>query len=175
MHSIKEIQAILDQAHATTGQMTKAQISRKIISQDPVFLENCLSAKTKQNKSVQTPFGLFESQKAFNKWADENKDIFFGVKVGYWGKSQAMPHLYYKVEKGPGKIKYENVYYTPYGIIGKNANTPGLSEMMKKAAINREPCAVAGGDSWEWFQKMKRKDPDNYYVKKEPKREWSLE
>lgn len=76
------------------------------------------------------------------------------------------PHLYYFKEDGPGAPTYETVHYTPYGV-----------------GTNRKDCyrlARADGEQWachyglgsipEYWTKVTKLYPKEYYSVKEPKR-----
>ena len=108
--------------------------------------------------AFQTPFGVFNSLFEFRS---EHPDINIRDRF------RLIPHLYYSIENGPGETTYENVFYTPYGC--------------HKYLNKLYPIAVAAGDPntnvkhiKDWFYKMERNDPENYYRKTEPKREWEL-
>lgn len=120
-------------------------------------------------RPVITPYGKFESIAEFDRQSPKG--------VWYSAKSLALPHLYYFEDKGPGKAKYEKVWYTPYGIATSGThNGNSLQDLIKKAKKVNDPNAqMKDVFACEWFQKMKRKDPDNYYMKKEVKKEWDLE
>lgn len=100
-----------------------------------------------------TPFGRIESTLEVTR----KHNVFFG------SKRDQMPHLYYYEEDGPGKPTYENVYYTPYGVF----QTVKLATIEEKKHQKDLPVT--------WFYIKKKKDPKNYYVKKEIRREWLLE
>jgi len=100
-----------------------------------------------------TPFGEFESASELKK----QHGVFFN------SKRDQLPHLYYYKEDGPGKVTYENVYYTPYGVF----HTVKLATIEEQKHHKDLPVT--------WFNIKKKKDQNNYYVKKEPRREWSLE
>ena len=99
-----------------------------------------------------TPFGKFESATELKK----QHGVFFN------SKRDQMPHLYYYLDDGPGKPTYENVYCTPYGVF---QNIPHAAIEEQK---HHKDLPVT------WFLIKKKKDQNNYYVKKEIKREWAL-
>jgi len=110
--------------------------------------------------NIVTPFGEYRTAADF----DTQTDFIFTEK------RKSLPHLYYYKKDGPGEIKYENVTYTPYGI-GNNRR-----KLMDAAIKAKDPGALSGSkDHNNWLKRMITLDPDNYYVKKEPKREWELE
>lgn len=110
-------------------------------------------------KAFVTPMGVFEGQ------------IHFKQKTGLnpRDKAKLLPHLYYYEEDGPGEAKYERVYYTPYDY---HNGIRLMWEMAKEAGCKY---ALKNKHAKEWFHTMKKKDPENYYVKKEIKREWLLQ
>ena len=113
-------------------------------------------------RAVVTPYGEYESLTAFEQ----------ETGWGFANKIKQMPHLYYYKDTGPGEIKFENVYYTPYCVYYNSVNAWELAKQ------NNDTYALKikrSSDAYRWFNKHAKETPDLYYKRKEPKREWSLE
>lgn len=197
MVDIRFIQSQIDSISKNFKQYTNHQIALKIVNSsrkgDPAFSEACRKAaenrkdggcryftdehreklsKTQHKKrAVVTPVGEFESGVAFRK------------KTGYQFNDRrlAMPHLYYYKDEGPSEPTYENVGYTPHGVIplayGKKAEQYGLLNITKvheMAKAAGEKMALNHKHAGDWFATVCKYDPDNYYKKREVKREWIL-
>lgn len=86
------------------------------------------------------------------------------------------PHLYYYKKDGPGEPTYETVLYSPYCYLPKLDTYIGGSKRMHQKAMDcGDEFALKYKDYLAWWRRVKSKFPDNYYEKKEIKREWSLE
>lgn len=133
--------------------------------QNPEFMKklreaNIIAGK-KRRKEIHTPFGIFDSLTAANK----------NMKKGdVCGKLKSHPHLYYYTSDGPGEPSYEKVYYTP-AMVTTN-----------RTAAHEAYCIASGNEvittnqrAKDFWNKIIKIDPENYYTKKEVKREWLLE
>lgn len=146
------------------------------------WLANCSKAQKKNAKTSAFrltearkkpfragPYGDFDCKQAFDLSASAQK-----LKINGGDKMIELPHLYYYIEDGPGETIYQWVVYTPYGVGPKNAGRKSiLADLFRLAKKAKDPYATSYSPA-EWFSKMKRKDPKNYYEKWEPKREWSI-
>lgn len=81
---------------------------------------------------------------------------------------EAMPHLYYFIDKGPGKTTYEKILYTPYG---KVPNQLGFLRWMRKHHPN-EYRLNEYKDRGSWFGMLRREYPKDFYFKTEVRIEW---
>ena len=127
---------------------------------DPEWQAKKAEWNKKQFQPVITPFGEFEKCGDVKKFLD---------KSDYLEKHKSMPHLYYKKSDGPGEVTYEKVWYTPYGM------SNSVKYHYDKARDFGCPHALKINQHNNWMTKMLKKDPENYYTKEEPKREWLLE
>lgn len=188
-----DIKAIQAQVNAVTESFkgkSKCEISNNIKVNEPGWKDahkqgltpgikksRGLAYREKYGRVVCSPYGEFDSVASFKE------DTGFTLA----DKIRLLPHLYYYKDTGPGKVKTQKVYYSPYGYYYKS--TP-LFEAACKAGceialaknthdtLGRPRTAKpveAGNNPYSWFAKMVIRDPDNYYTKIEPKREWSLE
>jgi len=121
-------------------------------------------AHEKKKRPAICPFGRFESRKKMKLYFIEND--LLGCPIQKMG---GMPHLYYYEDEGPGEPTYENVFYSPYGV------TNNLMEIVRKAIAEGNEMFTKQKDSYHAFSKMCKIDPENYYKRKEIKREWLLE
>ena len=135
-----------------------------------------IMAETKQKMrgAFVTPFGEFEYKCQFD---DYIQNRFPDHKVSGDRGLSLLPHLYYYKNTGPAEAEYERVFYTPYGIALNNSRKyTWMSKkiIMQKAKDANDPNAT--NKYWEdWWSKMTKLDPENYYMREEPKREWLLE
>ena len=120
-------------------------------------------------KPLVTPWGEFPSRKEFDEWI---RNELTDIKINFQDKQQSLPHLYYYIEDGPGEVKFEDVKYTPYGCCPPKHDYFSLKIIHKQACDAGDTEALKNKRGNEWFQKMSRRQPDNYYIKSEPKREW---
>jgi len=116
-------------------------------------------------RTIVTPYGEFHNQVT---WREET-----GTKLSFADKMRLLPHLYYYKDQGPGRTLYQKVYYSPYGVwynsrgIWQVACAKGCRE-----AVDFKP---SHANTYEWFHRMMRKQPKQFRIEKEPKREWDLE
>ena len=188
---IEDIQKILDE-YATSEKgkkmndnMVNIRIANVLKSQDEEWLKNQKNVRKKQWKGmsaeqrknhaqrskdglrnavanpIQTPYGVFQTQSEFKEKTGWN----------YGDKCKMLPHLYYKIEDGPGEAPYENVWYSPWMTVG----TRGRAKMYAKASELNFENFNNMKDKFSWWQKVCRLHPEDFYVINEPKREWNLE
>lgn len=142
----------------------KAEKSRQSwhdnLKHDAEFLEK-RKARTRATigRSITTPYGVFDSIVAFAEAT--------GLKPR--DKLKLLPHLYYYTDSEPGPGKTEKVYYTPWGYHN------GVQWSHKLAIEAQDAEALKKHKAGEWFRKMAARDPENYYVLIETKREWALQ
>ena len=126
------------------------------------------AAISKKNmKSIESPFGTYASQKEF--------DAAKIIGARWIDRHQVMPHLYYYTDTGPGEVTYENVVNTPLGkwrSRGSGNAIGGVQLAFVTHVKNNDPLAVGLNDISNWWRKMKRDYPDQFFVSKEPKKEW---
>lgn len=122
------------------------------------WLEANRQAQLRKHGHIVTPFGVFDN---LNE-ADEITGLCIKTKMG------ALPHLYYRDKKGPGKAPTEVVWVSPYGEF--------------RTVHDLYQCEVDMGlengelnDRFAWFKKKVRHNPTGYYKEKMPRREWLLE
>ncbi len=116
-------------------------------------------------RPVITPFGRFDTKGKFLDYVKQfNID---GVK-----RIKSMPHLYYFEDTGPGKPTTEKVYYSPYGV-GPIA-IPHIKKAINDGYVKINPNRLQNAASTV-FRRLCKKYPNQYQIKKEIKREWSLE
>lgn len=127
---------------------------------DAEFL-NKRKARTRAvvGRSITTPYGVFDSIVAFAEAT--------GLKPR--DKLKLLPHLYYYTDTGPGEVKTEKVYYTPWGYHNGCQWSYNQALQANDASIGKCPKASV------WFNKCAKKWPDRFYVLVETKREWALE
>lgn len=117
------------------------------------------------NREVTTPFGVFESRKLM----DESLQQRF-PHTNFIRRMESLPHLYYYTDQGPGPVKTESVYQSPYG------KAPSVMWHLEKAVATgcpeaakvKNPC----NDACIWFNKMKKRNPKEFYKTREDAREW---
>lgn len=127
-----------------------------------------------RQREVVTPFGNFNGRNEFDAFI-ETKNT---ANSEFRHKQEALPHLYYYKDEGPGEVVYEEVYYTPYGCCSKRSRYAGKKTLKDLKDLS----ANAGDDDSKskivavtWFKKMSNKYPEQYYKKIEIAREWLLE
>ena len=121
-------------------------------------LESAKQQGLNQRHKIQTPFGVYNG---LLKTAES-----LGIAVGsLQQKMKDMPHLYYDVDKGPGETTFEKVWYTPYG----ETNHYNKRTIMRKAGVTSISLSFV-----KWFAQKADVDPDNWYMRLEPRREWGL-
>jgi hypothetical protein len=108
----------------------------------------------KITKRIVTPYGVLNSTRELHEK--------FGKSFTDYKSSK--PHLYYLEEDGPGDPTYEDVYYTPYG----KANKQGLKKLFDKHNTTHTRPS-------NWFKFHEKKFPNEYYKRREIRREWDLE
>ena len=146
--AMQSIKLKLKKYHAKNKQMTENRVK---------------SMNSATSKPIVTPYGEYVSISEFERQT--------GVKL--FRKYESMPHLYYYKEDGPGDVTYETVCYSPYGCAPITTGSWNRKALFDKIKASGDPDAQIKG-AGEWWRKMMRKDPDNYYEKKEIKREWGL-
>lgn len=171
----------------TDHKVTIARLNR-LRSQDPAWRESQrkgsiekykndeeYNKKRKQSirliksRKIVTPFGSFNSVSEFN---DLNL-----VPCIFQDCRKMMPHLYYYEDEGPGNPTVEEVVYTPYGIFpksnqGNTARSGGKDRAFESAKNNKDPIALKYKDKYAWWSKVNKTYPNDYYIKKEIKKEW---
>lgn len=192
MSKEKSIQELFDQARAES-KLNDPRINVKVENlrrkNDKDFKESCTSAQSlrkgkpgKPNVNlrvpIMTPWGEFAMVKEFNKWAQSKIEDFNGWSINYHDKQKSLPHLYYRIEDGPGEVLNEEVFNTPYGIApagkGGRGPQPTLKDLLQSAKSANDPDAN-NKFAFDWFKKMNYRYPDKYYKNAQPKREWLVE
>jgi len=112
-------------------------------------------------KRIVSPMGTFRSVADLK----EQRPEF------YYGKLEKLPHLYYFEEDGPGEPTYEKVWYSPYGVFAPKLR----GKIYEKASETNFEGINDSKDKCHWWNKMCRLYPNEFYMKKEIKREWDLE
>jgi hypothetical protein len=118
-------------------------------------------------REIVTPYGEFKCIAEFNDYINKAETFFFNKK-----KKNALPHLYYYKDEGPGEPTYETVFHSPYGIAG-NKHRYRLIET--KAIEANDQVYLSHKCKNSWWHKMCKLYPDQYYETREIRREWDLE
>ena len=131
--------------------------------QDEEFRNNKIESLRNgvKSKRIVCPLGTFRS---IIDMVEQCPELKF-----YWLKLKVYPHLYYFEEDGPGEPTYEKVWYSPIMITNNRQN------IIKKAKETNYENINDFKDVLSWWRKMCRLYPNDFYMKKEIKREWDLE
>jgi hypothetical protein len=114
-------------------------------------------------RKIVTPEGTFD---CIAEWKNLKK-----VKGNFLNKTQQMPHLYYYEDEGPGETTYETVFYSP--MLTSRLRTPIFEKALECNYENINEYKPKSRPNW--WNKMKKLYPNEFYEKLEPKREWDLE
>lgn len=112
------------------------------------------------SESVMTVDGEYPSMA---KWIKETNN------PGGRSFLQSLPHLFYKIEDGPGEPTYERIYHTPYG------KCAGDKFAYKLCKSKGEPNAVKLRNITGWWYKMAALYPKDYYITFEEAKYWPNE
>ena len=178
-HMSKQRFASMDKPIDETGitLREKLTIANQKSAKDPIAYKNRVKAnretqKTKQwkdahakgvlnySEAVITPHGEYQSMSA---WMQEHN------KPGGRILLKSLPHLFYKVEDGPGKQAYETICNTPYGVAITTRHAKEL------AMQNKEPNAIKMKNVEGWWLKMCVQHSKDYYRSYEVAVYWPLE
>lgn len=127
------------------------------LKNDPKWREAHAKGVLNYSEAVITPHGKYQSMA---KWIEEHN------KPGGRSFLKSLPHLFYKVEDGPGESTYERTYHTPYG---KCATDKFAYELCKS---KEEPNAVKLHNIAGWWIKMAALYPNDYYITFEEAKYW---
>lgn len=143
----------------------EAEIKRRIA--DPKFRKkHSKGISDAKSFTVSTPFGDFRNKLIMHNHVNKEYGIDGNRRM------VSMPHLYYYKHKGPGKETTERVYYSTYGVANsilwhwKKAMDTGCPEALKVKDPSEDCCV--------WFNKMKKRNPKQFYATRETRREWIL-
>lgn len=136
-----------------------SKIARQTMLTNKNFLRAKEQAREYSKKRIVTPYGIFES---FN----ETQRNIIGIDLSK--KIKELPHLYYYECVGPGQPTYEKVYNTPYGRSNKR------SDVYKFAQLANEPNALKLKHKANWWNKMLKLNPIEYYITNDIAIDWSL-
>lgn len=130
----------------------KAMAERTARGPSSKQLESAKLAGEKRQRIIITPCGPIKTIKAMSD--------FYGINIGSCqDRMRLKPHLYYYEDEGPGNPTYEDVVYTPYGVF-----------QSRRDAMDAYSGNIKKGQSW--WGKVSSQNPNEYYIKKEIKKEW---
>lgn len=136
----------------------QAEIGRTVMSTNKSFLKRKEEVRKELMKPMITPFGRFIS---FNN-AQRN------IPVDLSKKLKKLPHLYFYEDYGPGPVTYETVYNSPYGSSNKRSDVYNLCKN------NNEINAIELSHKSNWWKKMIKIKPNEYFISIEIAKEWTL-
>lgn len=149
------------------GYMKLSQITKEQQQNKEMMDKKRKKIRDSKARAVVTPYGEFDSVGDYYE-ANPSSKVFGDL-------CKIKPHLYYYKHTGPGPVLYEEVLYCPYGCLPlRDTFIGGKQKLQKLCKQNGDELALKYKDFYAWFRKACKVDPDNYYVVKEPKREWAL-
>ncbi len=121
--------------------------------------------REQKQKSICSPFGVFASRKDMHNTLSKRFE-----HTDFHRRPTQLPHLYYYIEDGPGKPTQEKIFNTVYG------KAPNIlwhwEQAIKAGCIEAAKVKDPQEKCCEWFNKMKKRDPEHWYKTNEDAVEW---
>jgi hypothetical protein len=160
-HTLREI---LTEANRKSASNPIHHANRKAanakLHNDPNWQEAHAAGVLAYSEAVMTPHGEYSS---IALWMDT-----CGTPGGR-SFIKSLPHLFYKIETGPGLPTYERIYVTPYGKCATTTNAYNLSK--QSSEVNAIKLRNIDG----WWLKMAALYPDQYYMNIDQAKYWAIE